>query len=310
MQSNDKIQLLHNHEIDKKKWDATVMEAGNSLIYGHSFFLDNMSPGWMALTAIDYSWVLPLTIRKKFGITYLYQPSFMQQAGVFAKENVEIPWKEIIDHLQKQFSFCEMFWNYSTEVGAIIKNISTKAHTNFVLPLADTYETISAKYETDLSKNIKRAEKHTMHFFESKDFAKAITTYKNQYGNRFQHVTETDYKNFEQVCNIASQKQMLTVYEIKDDNGQCLSIALVLKDENRLYNIMNTTTEAGRKMQSNHLLMDNIVRLHAQSHFILDFEGSDLPGVKSFYENFGATNQPYHFIKYNKLPFLLKLFKH
>ena len=72
---------------------------------------------------------------------------------------------------------------------------------------------------------------------------------------------------------------------------------------------MNTTTSEGKLVSANHFLFDKIIEEFAGSGFILDFEGSDLHGVKSFYENFNPINEPYYYLKINKLPTLLKLLK-
>jgi hypothetical protein len=72
---------------------------------------------------------------------------------------------------------------------------------------------------------------------------------------------------------------------------------------------MNTTSEEGKKTEANHFLINAIIKEFAGTKMLLDFEGSDLPGVKAFYENFGVTNQPYYLLRYNALPFPLKLLK-
>jgi hypothetical protein len=72
---------------------------------------------------------------------------------------------------------------------------------------------------------------------------------------------------------------------------------------------MNTTTSEGRKVEANHYLVDSVIKEFAGTSLTFDFEGSDLPGVKSFYENFGAVNEPYFIVKYNNLPWPFYLFK-
>jgi hypothetical protein len=76
-----------------------------------------------------------------------------------------------------------------------------------------------------------------------------------------------------------------------------------------LYNLMNSTTNAGRKTGANHFLFDEIFKEFAASNLVFDFEGSDIPGVKIFYEKFGAANQPYYRLHFNKLPPLIKWIK-
>jgi hypothetical protein len=36
---------------------------------------------------------------------------------------------------------------------------------------------------------------------------------------------------------------------------------------------------------------------------ILDFEGSDIPGIKRFFKGFGSKEEKYYFVKWNRLPF-------
>ena len=69
------IHYLEHKDIDKAKWDATVVECGN--IYARSWYLDIVHPGWEALVEDGYFAVMPLTGGKKFGVNYLYQPFFV-----------------------------------------------------------------------------------------------------------------------------------------------------------------------------------------------------------------------------------------
>ena len=83
----------------------------NGLIYAKSFYLDNICAGWNALTGENYEWVLPLTDKKKFGISYLYQPPFTQQLGVFAKRKVFLFLSgKILHWLKQQYRFWKINW--------------------------------------------------------------------------------------------------------------------------------------------------------------------------------------------------------
>jgi hypothetical protein len=42
---------------------------------------------------------------------------------------------------------------------------------------------------------------------------------------------------------------------------------------------------------------------------VFDFEGSDNPGLKRFYESFGAIEQNYIHLKHNSLPFYMRWLK-
>jgi hypothetical protein len=65
-----------------------------------------VAQSWDALIWGDYEFVMPLTPKRKWGITYLYQPTFCQQLGIFppAPDSVQ---KEFSQFLQKKFRFIQ-----------------------------------------------------------------------------------------------------------------------------------------------------------------------------------------------------------
>jgi hypothetical protein len=309
MPEGSRIQFLKNIEIDKHLWDNCIDQCDNSLIYAKSFYLDNICNGWNALVGQNYDWLVPITYKTKLGISYLYQPPFTQQLGIFAKAGVLPPYKEIIDWLKQHYKFWEVNWNYSTDVAFITPPVHFGQATNFILDLSANYESISNNYHRDLTKNLKRSKQFNLVYKKTNNYDKYIELYRRFYGSRMPHVKEEDYENFSRICSYAFKFEMVICREATNNSGELMAVALLLFDGRRLYNIMNTTTEAGRKKEANHFLLDNIIKEFSGENLLLDFEGSDLPGVKAFYANFGAVNQPYFTIKYNQLPWPLRLFK-
>ncbi len=78
------IHYQENYQLNKQKWDACIAKSFNGIIYAYSWYLDIVSPGWKGLVEDDYISVMPLCSRKKIGISYLFQPFFTQQHGVFS----------------------------------------------------------------------------------------------------------------------------------------------------------------------------------------------------------------------------------
>ncbi|MGZ3950491.1 MAG: hypothetical protein ACXVBZ_03805, partial [Flavisolibacter sp.] len=77
------IYYKRRHEVEIDKWDRCISGSSNGLIYAYSYYLDATADNWDALVLNDYQAVMPLPWRKKFGVFYLYQPSFAAQLGVF-----------------------------------------------------------------------------------------------------------------------------------------------------------------------------------------------------------------------------------
>ena len=300
------ITYLPNHQIDYAKWDACISNAPNGLIYGYAYYLSHMAKNWDGLILNDYEAVMPLIWNKKMGIRYCYQPPFMQQAGWFGNFTTELA-KELLDKITGFAKYGDWMFNYNNQELADWKE--TNVLTNYILNLDSDYVSLRKNYKSDLLNNLKTAAKNNLHYTSSNIIEGAINNYMAHYGNRMPHVKEEHYKNFTNLCRQLESTDQCIIREVKNEKGNLISSALLLKDANRIYNMMNTNTEIGRQLSANHFLYDCIIKEFAGSKLIFDFEGSDLPGVKSFYENFGPVNQPYFDWHYNNLPFPLKLLK-
>ena len=72
---------------------------------------------------------------------------------------------------------------------------------------------------------------------------------------------------------------------------------------------MSVTLPKGKPVNAMHFLIDSVLQEFQLTDLIFDFEGSDITGVKSFYEKFSPVNQPYYHYHFNKLPFPLNKIK-
>jgi hypothetical protein len=165
------------------------------------------------------------------------------------------------------------------------------------------------KYKNDLRQNLKHAVKFFLAYHETFDIFSVVGIYKKNYAGRMPHVKELDYQNFIKVCEAAKKKNHLLMRKVTDSKGVILAIALFLKDKKRLYNIMSVVTAAGRQSEANHYLFDRLINEFSGQQIVLDFEGSNVPGIANFYKKFGAINEPYFFWRHNRLAWPLKYFK-
>ena len=133
--------------------------------------------------------------------------------------------------------------------------------------------------------------------------------YTELYGHTLKNISANDYKKLTALTKVLLLQNKCVARKIIDKNGQILSIVLLLKDKSRLYNIINATGSEGRKTEANYFLYAKLFDEFAGKGLLFDFEGSELPGVKSFYKKLGAIDQPYFRMKINNLPFPLQLIK-
>src|SRR5689334_14051783 len=107
------ISFVENKNIDRSKWDNLISQSANGLIYSHSWFLDLVCESWDAVIEDDYSAVLPLPRRKKYGIEYIFQPFYTNQFGVIARENVSAEKvNSFLQSIPKRFRYVDVMLNF------------------------------------------------------------------------------------------------------------------------------------------------------------------------------------------------------
>jgi len=302
------IRRLGRQEIDSGKWDACIEDAPNGLIYGRAFYLDHMTGGrWDGLVLDEYRAVMPLTWKSKWGIRYLAQPAFTQQLGIFSA--TEIPGDLIAAFLSasgEYYRFAEIFLNYGNAHPAYPGLLPA---TNLILSLDAPYTRLAANYKKDLLKNLKEAARTPMEYISGPGLSETLAGYRQLYGPRMPHVKEQAYARFQSLCEDLQERGELLLRGVVDTKGQLLATALLPRDKKRIYLLQSTLLPAGRDKEANHFLLDRLIEEWAGQPLLLDFEGSDLPGVAHFYRNFGSVEEPYYFYRHNRLPWPLKLFK-
>jgi len=295
------LQLLPSKKIDKKKWDDCLNNSSNPLIYASSDYLDCMADNWDAIVAEDYSFVMPIPWRKKIGIRYCYKVPFIQQLGVFGKILTDENITSCIKLMLRSFRYGDYSFNYLNKVN------DGKRSSNYMLSLASNYRSTSLFYSDKLKSDLSKAGKNGLGY-QSGNTDEAIDLFRELYAEKTRGITATDYDNFYRLCNLKERENNLIVRKISLDKN-ILAISLLMKDKLRVYNLISCTTQKGRNVLAGHFLHDSLIKEYSQTGLIFDFEGSDIPGIKHFYKSFGAIEQPYSKIHFNRLPYLLQLFK-
>lgn len=299
---NAEILKIPSHKIDCSKWNDCISRSANGLIYATTDYLDHIADNWTGIVVNDYDIVMPVVWRKKYGISYAYDVPFIQQLGIFSTK-AAIPYDKLMEVL---FSACK-YGDYNFNFGNNIAG--TTICSNFILPLGSTYENIEKKFSIDTRQNIRRSYEYDLSCVKG-SIDEAVDIYQQTYGSRLMHVTSRQFENFKSICRLLQNRDGgVIVRKVVNSSDAILAIVLLLKDNRRLYNLMNSVLPEGRPVEANYFLLSNIWTEFQGSDYLFDFEGSDLPGVKKFYQKFGAVNQPYYRMHFNHLPWLLKLVK-
>jgi hypothetical protein len=297
------IQILPSNKIDPIKWNTCVEQSDNSLIYADYFFLTNLCDHWSGLIIGDYKTIMPLPWRKKWGIRYFYAPAFIQQLGLFG-DLTNLPISNILYTLKEFAKFGDLFFNYQNI--EVLNKTKCFPKANYILDLNQSYPQIHSKYAHDLIKNLQKSEKKNLTYMNDVKIEDTILQFQAQYQGRFPQYNFTVYQNLIKICLELAKKNQCVIRSVHNETtNDPLSIALLLKDKNRLYLLLNTTNTIGRSYAANHFLLDQIIQEFCEENLVFDFEGSERKGIKEFYESFHPEIQPYFHCRFNDLPFFM-----
>lgn len=297
------ITYLKHNEIDKIKWDNSITHANNSIIYAFSWYLDIMSPNWDALVLNDYEAVMPLTHRKKYFVSYLFQPFFTQQLGVFSRlDSQAILVNDFLNHIPTKFKLIDIHLNEENSADGL------KQRKNFILPIDENYQTIYANYKSQAKRNIKKAKENNL-YSQPLPYKNVIDFYIKNKGKETKGVRISDYDSLKKLYKTCNKNNTLLVTGIYSKQHGLLACATFLIYNDRVIFHMGTANQKGKKIGAMHFLIDCAISQLAGKNLFIDFEGSEIEGIERFYKSFGAFKKPYFKYKKNNLPKILSWLK-
>jgi hypothetical protein len=293
------IRYLKHQDIDPAKWDACIERAANGLIYAYSFYLDHMATNWDALVLGDYEAVMPLTWRKKLGIYYLYQPTFVAQGGVFGTNLTEEMVGNFLQAIPKKFRLIEINLNSGNILAA--PHGFTQLGANYVLPLNAAYKDIYASYRDNIKRNIKKAV--AAGCTVKKDIP--VESVVKLSAEQLPEVHEQNLAKFQRLYADLHERGKAITYGIFSANDELLASCVYFFSHNRAYYILVGNHPNGRTLGASHYLIDRFIEDHANSNLLLDFEGSDIRSLAFFYQSFGSNPEIYPVLRINRLPWYI-----
>ncbi len=301
------IQYIKQQDIDKNKWNQCITNATNGLIYGYAWYLDSLFLQWDALVMDDYKAVMPITWKKKYGIYYLYQPWFCAALGIFSTDPVtSVLMEKFLDSIPKKFRYIDIYLNHHNFF--LLQNYPLTERRNYILPLNDTYATITANYRTNLKRNIKKAANSGLLVKKDIPINEILLLAKNTM-QRVSDITDTELNNFENVYMAARSHTKAETLGIFSTAGELLSSAAFLFSHKRWNYILVGNHPNGKTLGASHYLIDRFIHTHAGEDALLDFEGSDIRNLAFFYSSYGASEEKYPALRMNRLPAILKWLK-
>jgi hypothetical protein len=299
------IRYLKRGEIDDKSWDECIRSSFNGSIYGYTWFLDLVAEEWEALVENNYERVFPLVRRTKMNISYIYQPFFTQQLGLFSRSRLSPDiLTEFIRAIPRHFKQVEINLNTLNNVEA--KQFRFYPQINHELDLIHTYEKIRGSYSTNLKRNLKKASEAGLTLSRSIKPDLVIDLFRENRGKSILHLKDLHYNRLKRLVYTAKYKGMADVWGVYDQHNQLCAGAYFLQSNHKAVFLFSGLNEEGREYGAMPFLIDSYIKEHANHHLTFDFDGSNDPNLARFYKSFGAKECTYQRLKIDRLPLYLK----
>lgn len=295
------IRYLTRDDIDDDNWNRCINRAFNGNIYGHSWFLDIVAGEWDALVEGSYERVFPLVYKKKMGISYLYQPFFTQQLGLFSTSilNQDIL-SRFIEAIPAKFRLAEI--NLNTLNHPDPDKYKFIPQLNHELDLIHSYDKISTGYSENLLRNIKKAEGSGLTLVKNIRPEVVVDLFRNNRGSSIRHLKDPDYLRLKRIAYAAMHKGKADVWGITDEMNQFVAGAFFLHSHNKAVFLFSGLSREGRNLSAMPFLIDLFIREHAGRHITFDFDGSNDPNLARFYKSFGSNECWYQRLYLDRLP--------
>jgi len=264
--------------------------------------------------------IMPLLVRKKYGMKYSLQPNFVQHWGVifdgieFPDNYRELSWKRkvtqlILDQIPEKLKLFGYGMAPKFDYGFPFHWSGYTLHTRY------TYHIDLGLGEEGVWKRIKRKKKNLLRQAE-RDLGQP------QVMEQPTGLLKLIEDNLTAGEGIMSQEHLHVlpklisemadegfVLQINDDVGKPLAAGYFIQFEEKVIYLVGAKRPGQPGQGSAALILWEAMRRSFGKSQIFDFEGSMLEGVESFFRTFGGRPVPYLFIEKNDLPLWIRWIK-
>jgi hypothetical protein len=294
------IRYTIHSDIDQKKWDQCIEQSLNPVPYSMSWWLNTVNPGWDALIEDEYQAVMPLTHKRKLGIHYLYQPFFSQQLGIFSSRVISAS-KTVafLNAIPPKFRYIDIQLNRLND--PFESGFRCRLRNNYLLDLSDSYGELLSRYNRSCRRNVVKASHHHLKLKTGPGPVVFTRFIERNLDMKLQGKNKAIYPLLEKICSTSLQQDKAEILGVYDAEGELIASQWYVQHMQRIVLLACASTEKGRKTHAMYFLIDQIIRKKAGTETILDFSGSDIPGVAYFNAGFGAIKSSYPAVIRNTL---------
>ena len=295
--SNPEIRLVKNKDIDYRKWDQCIARSSIPLIYAQSWYLDLICSGWDALISGNYAFVMPLVIKHRLGMSFLQQPTYGQQQGIFPETDPVIQ-NTFLTAIRHQFQYVSIQLNASNRE-PFPEGFIVQAKENYLLNLSASNAELKNNYSKHTRRQIKKADENKVTIVKELTISEYLNL-KISAAKRKLH--QSSLQALKRVIEYGLGNGKGVIYAAYNEHHLLCSAAFFIFAGERVTYLNAVSSIEGKNCNAMHKIVDQFIQEHSGSPLTLDFEGSVIPGIARFYKGFGAEPEKYYGLKFNRLP--------
>lgn len=297
------IRIIKRRDLDLQKYDSCIDESLQSRIFAFSWYLDIAVEQWEVAVLNDYEAVMPLPVRQKFGISYVYPPFWILELGIFSKEPIDE--SVFIEKIKEEFRWVELRLNSANTLDLNSDFVLKMQYQQ--LSLSDTFDRIQNAFRKDRKKDLRKAKESGLVVKWDDDSNHLIELFQKNVGQRTSNITKIDYRTLQEIISACRKKGLGRVLSVYTGEGSLVASSFVLIHKKTCTILVSATDFSNRGNGANTFLIDTLLR-HYQNQFeFFNFGGSSIQSVGEYFKSFGATIVEYQFVSWKKHPKLFKL---
>ena len=289
------IKRLNYHQIDFEKYQNCIETSVQKNFYAKREILDVLCEEWELLVLGDYDFVMPVPLKKKYGLRFVLMPLFCQQLGIFGKEKNKETEQQFLVFLLQNYRVFSYYFNHQNTFEEVLK-----AKKNYVIERTE-YQHLRKNYFKGRKSTVKTAQYLNFSEVELPEVSAFIKdNFKGlEKGNDFQKLVS--YLDF------LEAKKMLVIFGAFKEN-QLTSLAITICEDGCYALLGLVNDEKFRLDNGASFLIDRILKEHIHEKSF-DFMGSSIRGIEVFFKSFGSVLQEYPVLENSKKDLLINLFR-
>jgi hypothetical protein len=287
-----------NNEIDREQWDNCIRNTPGAKPYAYSWYLDIMAPGWQALVDDDYDSVFPVPGFSRFGIQYIATPVFLQQLGAFSPDNHSSKAvMEFLYYMPDFYKFIDLCIGQKIDFNGY--KISERV--NFELDLSKPYETITENFTEHCRRNIHSSSRNSPELVSEVTPDEIINLFIENKGKEINGIKDRDYQRLKNLINFCKINKKGRIIGVRGARKKLIFGLLLIEIRGRKTILFVANTPQSREKRIGYYAVNELIRNNSSTKTILDFAGSSIPSVASFYGSFGCDRVPFYRLYRNRL---------